>query len=826
MASDTKDFHHPYQPYDIQLDFMEALYECIEQGKIKGEHEANIPNDPELSSEPSWVVKHAEKERRKAFLQKKLDFENRLARIRAKELRQKQRDESGESNRKRIKLDRGPGGLEEADMDASYLLGDYESGDEAHQATLSKDSSSAGGVSAKTFDLLNKLGMILRTPTEEDDLQSDDLIKIFYCSRTHSQLTQFANEVRRVKIPPQTTSTSEPEQPEVDSPSIEEIKYLSLGSRKNLCINHKVSRLGSTTAINEKCLELQQQGTSKDHKCGYLPTQENKSLVSDFRDHSLAKVRDIEDLGNLGRELGICPYYASRASINRSEVVALPYPLLLQKTARETLDISVRGHVVIIDEAHNLMDAISGIYSSTVTLSILRQSRTQIGLYLQKFRNKLKGKNRVYVTQVVRLIDSLITYLDDKLANTKSSDGTANLGDLLTGKGVDQINLYKLDRYLKLSKLARKVDGYSEHTSKSDKSKEARTKSATPVLTHVHNFLETLTNPAVEGQFFYSRTESGDMSLKYMLLDPTHYFKEIVEEARAVILSGGTMSPMEDYINHLLPYVHPSRISTLSCGHVIPPQNLLVRAVVRGPRNIEFEFTFEKRNLSVTIDELGRCIEQLSQVIPDGLVIFFPSYAYLQQCTTRWKVNSGQSICIWDQISATKKMFSETKDGPGVDDVLQEYSATIETGNGALLLSVVGGKMSEGINFSDKLGRGIIIVGMPFPNIQSAEWKAKLSYIEKSTVGRGGSIADGKKAARDFYENACMRAVNQSIGRAIRHRNDYACILMLDQRYDTQRIKTKLPGWIQKGLVQHGEGQLFNAITSNLVDFFKSEKTS
>ena len=34
MASDTKDFHHPYQPYDIQLDFMEALYECIEQGKV------------------------------------------------------------------------------------------------------------------------------------------------------------------------------------------------------------------------------------------------------------------------------------------------------------------------------------------------------------------------------------------------------------------------------------------------------------------------------------------------------------------------------------------------------------------------------------------------------------------------------------------------------------------------------------------------------------------------------------------------------------------------------------------------------------------------
>lgn len=27
-------FHHPYEPYDIQLQFMRALYDCIEQGKI------------------------------------------------------------------------------------------------------------------------------------------------------------------------------------------------------------------------------------------------------------------------------------------------------------------------------------------------------------------------------------------------------------------------------------------------------------------------------------------------------------------------------------------------------------------------------------------------------------------------------------------------------------------------------------------------------------------------------------------------------------------------------------------------------------------------
>ena len=233
--------------------------------------------------------------------------------------------------------------------------------------------------------------------------------------------------------------------------------------------------------------------------------------------------------------------------LNISEIVALPYPLLLQKSAREALEICIRGHVVIIDEAHNLMDAISGIYSSTITLGILRQSRTQIGVYLQKFRNKLKGKNRVYVTQTVRLIDSLIAYLDDKLVYGKSNDGTANLSDLLAGKGVDQINLYKLDKYLKLSKLARKVDGYLDFTARNDESKEARVKSSTPVLTKVHGFLETLTNPAIEGQFFYFQSENSDIALKYMLLDPTHHFRDIVEEARAVILAGGTMSPVGSY---------------------------------------------------------------------------------------------------------------------------------------------------------------------------------------------------------------------------------------------------------------------------------------
>lgn len=99
-----------------------------------------------------------------------------------------------------------------------------------------------------------------------------------------------------------------------------EIKHLPLASRKNLCINPSVSKLGSAPAINERCLELQQPDTPKDHKCPFVPNKQNETLVNEFRDHTMAKIRDIEDIGSVGKALGICPYYASRATIKPSEV--------------------------------------------------------------------------------------------------------------------------------------------------------------------------------------------------------------------------------------------------------------------------------------------------------------------------------------------------------------------------------------------------------------------------------------------------------------------------------------------------------------------------
>lgn len=284
---------------------------------------------------------------------------------------------------------------------------------------------------------------------------------------------------------------------------------------------------------------------------------------------------------------------------------------------------------------------------------------------------------------------------------------------------------------------------------------------------------------------------------------------------------------MDDYIRHLFAYIKPDRLKTWSCGHIIPKENLIVWAVAKGSEDIDFDFTYEKRNSVAIIDALGYCVVELSGAIPDGLVVFFPSYSYLDQVVLRWQLKmSGVSLSIWDRLTEKKPIFRESKEVTGVDDILQQYSQSIGAGKGGLLLSVIGGKMSEGINFSDKLGRGVVVVGLPFPNIQSARWKAKLEYVEKSAIDRGGGRNDGKAAARSFYENACMRAVNQSIGRAIRHQKDFASIILLDRRYMTPRIADKLPGWIKQGLVQSKREASFQDVVGSLQKFFKAKAGS
>lgn len=171
-----------------------------------------------------------------------------------------------------------------------------------------------------------------------------------------------------------------------------------------------MARLGSVQAINDRCAELQQPKSGK--KCPYVPKEELLSQTNQFRDTALATIPDIEDLHQLGKSLAVCPYYASRAALPGAEIITLPYPLLLQRTARDALGIKLEGNVVIIDEAHNIMDAVANVHAAEIKLSELRRGRGMLGVYVKRFGKKLTGVNRVNVGRVGRVIDGLTEWLE------------------------------------------------------------------------------------------------------------------------------------------------------------------------------------------------------------------------------------------------------------------------------------------------------------------------------------------------------------------------------------------------------------------------------
>lgn len=843
------DFHHPYQPYQIQKDLMLAIYDCIENANVgifesptgtgkslsllcasltwlRGHKSAQFSQaaaEAGTEDEPDWMREHARRSERDEILRRRADLESKLQAARDKERRLRESAASASSSRhKRQKLEHDAEGEDEY---AAYLLDDYQSDGEG--VSSRRKAQEDHGLSEETKRLLRSVG--LGQPEDsEADVETEDELKIFICSRTHSQLSQLVGELRRLRLP--SAYPAAPLEDGTESYPIEAVKQLSLGSRKNLCINDKVRGLDSATRINERCLELQESKTPQDRRCTFLPSKDNESAMLDFKHYAISRVRDIEDLAQLGKKVGICPYYASRSAIRPSELVTLPYPLLLQKSARQALDISVKDHVVIIDEAHNLMDAILGIHTTEISLAQLQLAREQLMTYLQKFRNKLAGKNRVYVTQTVRLLDSIKGFLEEERShNDKAAGGVVQSGDLLAGKGVDQINVYKLLDYLSTSKLARKVHGYVNHQREEAKQASlpntANLGADAPVLNVFESFIVTLMNPAREGRFFWSSESStGACKLKYLLLDPSEHFKDIVDSARSVILVGGTMSPMDDYRSQLFPFVPKEKLTMLSCGHVIPESNLYVSPIAVGQGGQAMDFTFSNRNSNSLLEDLGRSILTLASIVPDGLVLFFPSYSYLEQVLSVWRrADKGSQPSILSLLEQTKEVFIDSQSA-NTEAILQAYSSTIlisPDSKGAILMSVIGGKLSEGINFSDRLGRCVAVVGLPYPNPSSQEWKAKMEYIEDKARSHTGTAYVRGAASRDFADNVCMRAVNQAIGRAIRHKGDWAAVVLIDRRYALPRIRDKLPKWMAKAGGQEGQKKSFAAVEGEMRTFFR-----
>ncbi|RWS09825.1 putative ATP-dependent RNA helicase DDX11-like protein [Dinothrombium tinctorium] len=809
------EFNFPFKPYRIQVDLMRSITRALDERKIglfssptgtgkslslicacfswlKNTQETNknhiLSELNELKAalrqqdlcEKNWVALHCEqreKRERIAELEHKLqsirEFEERNKQLKQRKKSNISISKSGDYKKRKTDDDK-----DDCESDIDELLVNYDSDTEFNEPEDNGDE--------------RRL-----TPC------------IIYSSRTHSQLTQFINEVKATEFK-------------------DKVRVVALASRSNLCVNSALKKVSDNNLINEKCLDLQK----KAKKCPYF----KQSIVNEVRDLILGDIHDIEDVASIGRNLKACSYYASKFASSEAELLVVPYNVLLHKQTRNSYGISLRDNIVIIDEAHNLLETIASINSAFINGGQIIDCHSRLNQYLIRYNSRLNPKNLMYVKQIIFILNSLLKIL--KPQNNKESE-IFTTAEFVIANGFDNINLFKVVNYCENSQLARKLHAFSSsfqqvtfqkvngevvqlksgtnaflsrmkaqqkkriqktepdvsktlplETEESNVSEEPQFSSSS--FYQIIEFFRCLTNPASDGRVVVHRISSAfrNSTLKFILLNPSNQFQEVVDQSRSVILIGGTMEPFNEFIDHLLKPigVNEDKITCFSCGHIIPDNNLLPICLGHGPsKDIAFEFSFKYRNNSKVILEAGESILRLCSVIPGGIIVFFPSYEYENKVFNIWTKNGY--VKKFEAIR--KRVFRELSNSTAVNTILTEYKRTVKLSKGALLFSVVGGKMSEGINFADDFGRAVVMIGLPFPNITAPEIKEKMSFYENMKRG------DGQK----FYLNSCMKAVNQSIGRVIRHSKDYATIILLDQRFCNRNdVKNSLPSWIRDKL--------------------------
>jgi len=137
----------------------------------------------------------------------------------------------------------------------------------------------------------------------------------------------------------------------------------------------------------------------------------NAERVAELSDLSLADVVDVEALVETGRRRGACPYYASRRSLADAQLIVAPYATLLHEATRRACGLRLTGAVVVFDEAHNLLDAVSGVHGARLTGAVLGRAHHQLVQYRQRYAGRLSPRNLLHVKQLAFLVGRLLNTL-------------------------------------------------------------------------------------------------------------------------------------------------------------------------------------------------------------------------------------------------------------------------------------------------------------------------------------------------------------------------------------------------------------------------------
>ena len=577
----------------------------------------------------------------------------------------------------------------------------------------------------------------------------DNNKKIIYTTRTNAQQQQVILELRAIR----------------NKSKNKHIFGVGMQGRGNMCPfarEDPETQNGNSEELSKFCShqkKLAAQG-QKNKGCKYYRNYlGEKDRVDTIIQWTQKHLPTVEEFIDTCQTQTICPYEINKLIVHDALVVVVPYIYVFDKAIRiklfDWLAISEEDVILVVDEAHNLPDYLRELFSAELSSWMLNSCL----LEADRFGNPSLADGRATVTAFCKELLDVINDLRDTYVY-----------GILEG-GIRKINQEKNDAFIPSHELEAELLSRLKITSKSlkdiicdllaygEKIQEYRQKEGKLPRSYLHKlgvFLEFWVTIEMD-QYIKLVIDAGqgkNPRVEAYCLDPS-IGTDILKQVHSSIHMSGTLEPLDEYRDSLgLPL--ETRIA--SYPSPFPKENRKI-FFVRDVTTRYDELMKDKTILPLMWDH----VSGICNTFPKNTMVFFPSFNTLSM----FKKN-GHFAEIQRCLYVEEQEMSQTE----LMDLVTDFKSCGDgNGTGAALFSVMGGRISEGMDFPAEQLEIAVIIGIPYPKPTARQRGLQRYYDLK--FGKGWEYTVQAPAARKML---------QAIGRLIRNENDRGVAVILDKR--------------------------------------------
>ncbi len=279
----------------------------------------------------------------------------------------------------------------------------------------------------------------------------------------------------------------------------------------------------------------------------------------------------------------------------------------------------------------------------------------------------------------------------------------------------------------------------------------------------------------------YIELSGSDVKLKLFCLDPSKLLGEITGKVKACVFYSATLTPLH-YFKDILGGSQEDYNMKLAS----PFENSNLCLTIA--QNISTKYMNRENSLSGIADYIKTVIDGKK----GNYLVFFPSYKYMNEVYTLFAEKYPQVEAMLQQPT----MKEEER-----ESFLQCFQQDAETG--LVAFAVMGGVFSEGIDLAGDRLIGAVIVGVGLPQVCFERDIIMDFFKNKNSMG-----------FEYAYMYPGMNKVMQAAGRVIRSELDRGVVLLIDERFGSNRYTSMFPQeWLHNNRVKNPEelGQILGA---------------